>query len=368
MFSNLDWHVTEIFNMETRILKLKACCLISPFFLAQRYSLNPVAGNLCMHTYLRNKPAWLQLIIFGGLTVGILLLCVTVGINILAHICHLTVMQIANMGPADYARPENAGVMKGILIIQDAGLFILPPLVYAYLADPRPQAYAGLKAPQKNYFLVIALVTMIAGYFTVEFLGQINESIIHLLSKSTQKWIESGEENANGMLENIISVKKPSDLLVAIFYVAVLPAIGEELFFRGILQKFFIQIFKSAWPGIIFTGFLFSAFHMQFMGFLPRMALGIILGALYWFSGSIFTSMLGHFVFNSIGILLIYFKVADLDSKPGTNAALGLIGVVSLAFVVFLLNYLRKKSTTTYAAEFPRFPEVTIFDDTEPPA
>ena len=54
---------------------------------------------------------------------------------------------------------------------------------------------------------------------------------------------------------------------------------------------------------------------MQFMGFLPRMALGIILGALYWYSGSLFTSMLGHFIFNSINILLIYFKVADLDSK-----------------------------------------------------
>jgi uncharacterized protein len=320
-----------------------------------------------MHSYLRNKPVWLQLIIYGGLTVGILLLIVTVGINFLAHHYHLTVMQIANMSPADYARPENIGIMKGILIIQDFGLFILPPLVYAYLADPRPQVYAGLRAPQKNYFFMIAAVIMIAGYFTVEFLGQINESIIHLLSKSTQKWIESGEESANGMLENIVSFKKPSDLLVAIFYVAFLPAIAEELFFRGILQKFFIQIFKSAWPGIIFTGFLFSAFHMQFMGFLPRMALGIILGALYWFSGSIFTSMLGHFVFNSIGILLIYFKVTDLDSKPGSSTILSLIGIASLAFVIFLLNYLRKKSTTTYATEFPPLTEITIFDDTDPP-
>ena len=131
---------------------------------------------------------------------------------------------------------------------------------------------------------------MIAAYFTVAFLGTVNESIVHCLPKATQKWIENGETDVNGMLDNILTMKSPADLVLPIFLVGALPAIGEELFFRGILQKFFIQIFKSAWPGIIFTGFLFSAIHMQFMGFLPRMALGIILGALYWYSGSLYSS------------------------------------------------------------------------------
>ena len=122
-------------------------------------------------------------------------------------------------------------------------------------------------------------------------------------------------------------MKKPADLVLPVILVGALPAIGEELFFRGILQKLFIQIFKSAWPGIIFTGFLFSAIHMQFMGFLPRMALGIILGALYWYSGSIYISMLGHFVFNTINILLIYFKVADLDSNSSSSLPFSFLGV-----------------------------------------
>ena len=92
-------------------------------------------------------------------------------------------------------------------------------------------------------------------------------------------------------------MKGPKDLLIMIFLVGMLPAIGEELFFRGILQKLFIQIFKKAWPGIIFTAFLFSAIHMQFMGFFPRMALGIILGALYWYSGSLYAIHAGPFCF-----------------------------------------------------------------------
>ena len=276
-------------------------------------------------------------------------------------------MQIVSMGPSDYARPEFVGVIRGLLLVQFFSIFLLPSLVFAYLTDPDPLIYAGFRPPQKNFFFLLALVIIFAAFFTVALMAMINESLVHLLPKASQKWIENGEADANGVLDNVLLIKTPADLAMAIFLVGALPAIGEELFFRGILQKLFIQIFKSAWPGIIFTAFLFSAFHMQFMGFLPRMALGIILGALYWYSGSIITSMLGHFAFNSINVLLIYFKVSDLDSKSSSGMAFNLIGLASLALVVFLLNYLRKKSTTLYSNEFPPTAEITIFDEPDHP-
>ena len=104
---------------------------------------------------------------------------------------------------------------------------------------------------------------------------------------------------------------------------------------------------------------------MQFMGFIPRMALGVILGALYWYSGSIYTSMLGHFIFNSIGVFLIYYKVADLDSNTRITLGYVLIGIVSLVIIIFLINYLRKQSVTNYATEFPPVKEYNIFDEPE---
>jgi uncharacterized protein len=301
--------------------------------------------------------------IFGGLTFVLLLLASFVGVGVVARINHLSFMQMASMTSKDFARPELAGVVKGLLIANDLGIFILPPLVFSYLADPHPLAYAGIKPPRENSFLLIGLITMIAAYFAVELLGSINESVVYLLPKTTQQWILSGETDANGQMKNILSMRTPADLLMTVFLAGALPAIGEELFFRGILQKLFIQIFKSAWPGIIFTAFLFSAFHMQFMGFIPRMALGIILGSLYWYSGSIYTSMLGHFIFNTISVLLIYFKVADMDSKTSLSLAYILVGLASLIIVVFLINYLRKKSTTTYATEFPSLKDISIFDE-----
>src|SRR4051812_8245445 len=127
-----------------------------------------------MHTYLRNKPAWLQLVIFGGLTFGLLLLTSVVGVSIVAHVNDLSFMQVASMSPTDFSRPELAGVVRGLLIANTIGLFILPPLVFAYLADPHPFAYIGLKQPQKNYFLFIGLITIVAAYFAVELLGSLN--------------------------------------------------------------------------------------------------------------------------------------------------------------------------------------------------
>ena len=82
----------------------------------------------------------MQLIIFGLLTGGIVFVASFVGISIVANFNHLSVMQVASMGPADYARPEIAGVIKGLLIVQFFGIFFLPPLVFAYLADPHPLA------------------------------------------------------------------------------------------------------------------------------------------------------------------------------------------------------------------------------------
>jgi len=305
----------------------------------------------------------MQIMIFGGLTFGLLLLASFVGVSIVARIYHLSFNQIASMKPQDFARPELAGVIKGLLIANDLGIFILPPLVFAYLADPHPLDYLGVRPVQKNSFLLIGLLTMVAAYFAVELLGSLNEFVVYRLPKSMQQWIMSGEDERNGQMKNILSMKTPVDLLATVFLAGALPAIGEELFFRGILQKLFIQVFKSPWSGIIFTGFLFSAFHMQFMGFIPRITLGIILGALYWYSGSIYTSMLGHFIFNTISVFLIYFRIADMDDKGGMGMGYLVIGLVSLIIVVFLINYLRKKSTTSYAVVFPPKKELTIFDE-----
>lgn len=319
-----------------------------------------------MNSYLRNRPPWIQLIIFGGLTVGIMLLVVTVGVSLVAHANGLSAIQIASMKPEDYARPELAGVVRGMLIVQFFGIFLLPSLVFAYLADPRPLAFAGLKAPDKKSFILWGILIIIAAFFMVEWLSLVNQDLVtRLLGKTARQWVEKGESETDNTLKNILQMKSVGDLLESILLVGVLAAIGEELFFRGILQKLLIQACKSPWVGIVFTAAIFSAFHGQFMGFIPRMILGIILGALYWYSGSIIPAMAGHFIYNSGQLILVYFKVADMDSKSVPGTMTWVVGIISLIVVIFLLNYLRKNSITTYAKVYPALREETPFDEEE---
>jgi len=319
-----------------------------------------------MNTYLRNRPAWIQLIIFGGLTGGIMFVISWLGISLVAQANGLSSMQVMSMHPEDYAKPELAGVMRGLLIVQFFGIFLLPSLIFAYLSDPHPLAYAGLKAPDRKSFYLWGILIIIAAFFMVEWLSLVNQDLVtRLLGKTARQWVEKGESETDNTLKNILQMKSVGDLLESILLVGLLAAIGEELFFRGILQKLLIQACKSPWVGIVFTAAIFSAFHGQFMGFIPRMILGIILGALYWYSGGIIPAMAGHFIYNSGQLILVYFKVADMDSKSVPGTMTWVVGIISLIVVIFLLNHLRKNSITTYAKVYPALREETPFDEEE---
>jgi membrane protease YdiL (CAAX protease family) len=307
-----------------------------------------------MNTYLRNRPAWVQLIIFGGLTGGIILVTSWIGLSLVARFNGFSTLQMAAMTPQDYAKPELAGVVRGLLIVQFFGIFLLPSLVFAYLADPHPLQFAGIKAPDRKSFYLWGILIIVAAFFMVEWLALINQELVsNLLGKSARQWVEKGETETDNMLKNILQMKNPGDLLKALLLVGAMAAIGEELFFRGILQRILIGACKSPWGGIVLTAAIFSAFHGQFMGFVPRMILGIILGALYWYSGSIIPAMAGHFIYNGGQLILVYLKISDTDSKSTPDTMTWVVGLAALTCVIFLLNYLRKKSLTTYESMYP---------------
>src|SRR5688572_32690696 len=111
-------------------------------------------------------------------------------------------------------------------------------------------------------------------------------------AKDSTKCIVSMGENNPSHLESFLKVNTTGDLIINIIVIALIPAFCEEMLFRGALQRVVIHLTKNPWAGIIITAIVFSALHMQFQGFLPRMFMGIVLGALYWYSGSLWTSIL----------------------------------------------------------------------------
>src|SRR5205085_7435623 len=94
--------------------------------------------------------------------------------------------------------------------------------------------------------------------------------------------------------------------ILSLFIIALLPAIFEETFFRGGLQNFLTRWFKSPWVAILLTSIIFSIIHLSYYGFFVRFALGVILGFIFYYSGSLWLSILFHLLFNGLQVTALY--------------------------------------------------------------
>jgi membrane protease YdiL (CAAX protease family) len=188
---------------------------------------------------------------------------------------------------------------------------------------------------------------MLAAFPMVAWLGELNQHM-HLPRSwsSLENLIRKAESDSTTMLRHLLEMKSPMDLVAMLFTLAIIPAIVEEFFFRGVLQRLFIQIMKRPGAGIVITAIIFSAVHGQFLGFFPRVVLGIVLGALFWYSGSLWPGILAHFVNNALQIILVYYNPGFAEQDP--NFSVGLI-TGSILIVAGLLWWMRRISQTSYA-------------------
>jgi len=129
--------------------------------------------------------------------------------------------------------------------------------------------------------------------------------------------------------------------LAGLVVIAILPAFAEEFVFRGVIQKHFVALTQNAHVGIWVSAILFSAFHMQFFGFFPRMLLGVLFGYIFYWTGSLWLAIFAHFCNNAIALSSIYFaklKWIDDNVNNSNESAPWFIVLFGSIIVVFLLN------------------------------
>jgi len=241
----------------------------------------------------------------------------------------------------DLTDPRMVNVMKLIQAISSVLLFIVPPFLFARFTFTGNYGYfLGFRNAEKANMYILAILGMLMAMPFVIWLGHINEMI------PLPEYLTRMEEDTVKQLTAILKVKNVWDIVLNVFIIALLPAVGEELFFRGALQRVVIQLTRNPWVGIVLTAVLFSALHFQFSGFLPRLFLGIVLGAFYWFSGSIYTSMIAHFANNAVQVIAASYAPEYVEKNPQTPV---LAAVASGIVVWAILWYFQKQSTITYS-------------------
>jgi membrane protease YdiL (CAAX protease family) len=163
-----------------------------------------------------------------------------------------------------------------------------------------------------------------------------------------EQWMKNAEENAAELTEVFLKVDSTGGLLFNLFMIALLPAIGEELLFRGVIQRIFTRMTQNIHWGIWISAILFSALHIQFYGFVPRMLLGVLFGYLLVWSGSMWLPVLAHFINNGFAVVAMYLidknvlnpQVEEIGSTSGSYYA----AVLSLALVVIFMWLIKKEN------------------------
>ncbi len=248
--------------------------------------------------------------------------------------------------------PVNLPFIKFIQAFQSIGIFIVPPFVAGYLYSENTYSYLKLNNATSFVLLIISGILIFTILPIINFTADINSllSLPDFLS-GLETFIKESERNAENITKLFLSVNTISGLFINLIIVAVIPAIGEELLFRGVIQKLFIEWFKNIHIGIIVTGLLFSAIHFQFYGFIPRALLGILFGYLFVWSKNIIIPIFAHFVNNATGVIVYYYlQNSELLKKTetfGTEPSQYPLLFGTLLLSIFLI-YIFKKNVRSF--------------------
>ena len=217
-------------------------------------------------------------------------------------------------------------------------MFVVPPIVYYYVTRMKHQMYdLGFRKPANPWWLLlIGVVLMFISLPVTNQLTRWNEAMsFGGVFEKLEEYLKMLEETAAATTEKMLNVDTIGGLLLNLLVIALIPAVGEELTFRGVLQQGLMRRVKSPHVAILLSAAIFSFIHFQFYGFLPRMFLGILLGYMFCITRSLWTSIAMHFVNNGTAVVLYYLNnkgIIDID--PEHFGEMQYSWLITISFVV----------------------------------
>jgi membrane protease YdiL (CAAX protease family) len=254
--------------------------------------------------------------------------------------------------------PGVLAAQKWIQAASTVGLFVIPAWVFAWFVHDKPSEYLQFdKHATARSYLAGALLMLGAMPF-IAMVYDMNKQFP--FPDAIRPMVEQMEAKAELVTNAFLSDKSMVQFILNIVIIALLPAIGEEMFFRGVIQKSFSKWMGKPHIAIFTTALIFSAIHFQFYGFVPRFILGLFLGYMYWWSQSLWLSVIAHFVNNAFAVVMVYLgsvtssekidKLAQLqDSSPGA-AFLSAMFVCVMLYIIYKYETARLAKAPTSSA------------------
>lgn len=305
-----------------------------------------------MNTYLKYQPPAVQFFTFLSLAAGFFLVDYAISSIFFNDVS--AVILNKNMPAAEDLIPR----FKLNQLISTVVAFILPAFFFAYFSSPGALPYVGIQKNVHPVLLVSSIILLACIYPFINWLGELNTRINF---GKMQHSVRQMEEVYNRVLQVFLKMPSFSDLLVNLLIMALLPAIAEELFFRGALQKTLLRLSNKPWLAIITSAAVFGLLHGTFLKLLPILALGILLGTIYYITSNLWYCITIHFINNAFAVLSVYYgnRSETLKKLADDNINVPVYGaLVSLVIAIGILYYMRRKSEEV-------LPEIIRNDDND---
>lgn len=287
-----------------------------------------------------NHPVLPILLLFLFSLVGLLLFMLLGGV-----VVYLVTDSVSINAALSASHTTSEGLMsiRVLQVFQTIGIFIFPSVLAAFLSSDSARSFLGFYSTNTKLCLLSSMFMLIA-VPGINLIASLNAQI------PLPEWMIAMEQKASDITEALLVVNRFDIFLFNILMVAILPAIGEELFFRGSLQPLVSRLVKSNFWGIFITSALFSAIHFQFQGFIPRFLLGMIFGYLFVWSRSIWVPIVVHFANNALATIIYYLigmgVIPFSSEKVGEVGQYWQMGVISLflssAILVIIWKYSKR--------------------------
>lgn len=256
-----------------------------------------------------------------------LLLCLFTGMS-LGGLISYGIMSVSS---------ENIQTTKILLLVQQMCIFIIPAVLFSYIIF-RKAAFTemGLSRFAPPGVVVLSMMSIFTIAIFIQYTYQLNKLL------PMPEWMLAMEEQSEVLIKQILVMEGIPDLIFNVLLIGALPALGEELLFRGVIQKRLVHHLRRPQVAIWMSAIIFSAIHFQFQGFFPRLFLGALLGYLFWLGGSLWLAILVHFINNGFQVVMYYLykkniTEINLEEKfaiPWTGALVSLGVTVTLLFLI----------------------------------
>ena len=247
-----------------------------------------------------------------------------------------------------HANDVNArNFLRGVTMLEHLFVFAIPSIVAAWFLFQKTwkRQLQLMRMPQIST-LALTLLLILFALPLVAWSIWLNQLI------PLPDWATGMEDQLEGLLRMLLTMDSPFEVVFSFVVMAVVPAVGEELLFRGLLQNQLEKLIKNPHAAVWIAAFIFSFFHFQFEGFLARFVLGAILGYSLIWTRNLWIPIFGHLVFNGTQVLttaLYHEKLDDLDLQTAQQPELVLliISAILVPMIGYVMQRIHNKTTLT---------------------